>query len=436
MINYITVIPLIGFIWFIVYFKNNHLNSFFTGLIFVSYLFFATNYSNFGFSGDPFRYIHRLIGVILILIILAHIVRYKINLFKDKVPIILSMFFIAIVLSYVGNDIYLPYYYHYARNFIFVSAIVLYLYYFIDSNEKLFELFDLIIYLTLIVSFFTLIETFFLGYNSRVDLYFGNPNYLAISLIPGFTISLFSSSKIFKVISLLILFAIFCTGSRAAELAAIFSLSTYIYSKNFNKIFLVPALIAAISLSFIFYDKIVINKDSSISRLAFAAITFNIFQEEPLNGIGYGQFRRDFHKYVDFEVFELKNHEVNESYIANNPTTPFLKTGIYNTMDEENIRFIKNEINKEKMTHNDLLTIISELGLIGVLCVVFLFFKIYVELKKLLLQHREYSYLSIALIGSSLIFSLFHNNMTSIMFWFVIFIPFILNRNYQKLDSK
>jgi len=364
MINYITVIPLIGFIWFIVYFKNNHLNSFFTGLIFVSYLFFATNYSNFGFSGDPFRYIHRLIGVILILIILAYIVRYKINLFKDKVPIILSMFFIAIVLSYVGNDIYLPYYYHYARNFIFVSAIVLYLYYFIDSNEKLFELFDLIIYLTLIVSFFTLIETFFLGYNSRVDLYFGNPNYLAISLIPGFTISLFSSSKIFKVISLLILFAIFCTGSRAAELAAIFSLSTYIYSKNFNKIFLVPALIAAISLSFIFYDKIVINKDSSISRLAFAAITFNIFQEEPLNGIGYGQFRRDFHKYVDFEVFKLKNHEVNESYIANNPTTPFLKTGIYNTMDEENIRFIKNEINKEKMTHNDLLTIISELGLV------------------------------------------------------------------------
>ena len=83
------------------------------------------------------------------------------------------------------------------------------------------------------------------------------------------------------------------------------------------------------------------------------------------------------------------------------------------------------------MTHNDLLTVISELGLIGILFVVILFYKIYLELKRLLLHNRTNYYLSIALIGSSLIFSFFHNNMTSFMFWFVIFIPFIMNRNYQ-----
>jgi hypothetical protein len=436
MINYISVIPFIAIIWFIIFFKNNHLNAFLTGLIFVSYLFFATNYSNFNSNIDVFRYLHRLIGVILILFILAHIVRFKINLFKEQVPILLALFFAALILSFIGNDIYFPYYYHYVRNFIFISAIVLYLYYFIDSNEKLSEILDLIFYLTLIVTFFTIVETSILGYSSRVDLYFGNPNYLGISLIPGFTVALFSSNKLIKTLSLLILIAIFCTGSRAAELSAIFSLLAYLYYKDFNKIYLVPLLIAIVSLSFIFFDKIVINKDKSISRLAFAAITYNIFQQHPLNGIGYGQFRRNFHKFVDYEVFLLKNHEVNESFIANNPETTFLDSGIYDTMDKENIEFIKNATYKEKMTHNDLLTVISELGLIGILFVVILFYKIYLELKRLLLHNRTNCYLSIALIGSSLTFSFFHNNMTSFMFWFVIFIPFIMNRNYQIMEAE
>ena len=84
------------------------------------------------------------------------------------------------------------------------------------------------------------------------------------------------------------------------------------------------------------------------------------------------------------------------------------------------------------MTHNDLLTVIVELGLIGLAFLLFLFYKLYLELKKLLLHNREHFFLSIGLISGSFIFSLFHNNLTSFVFWFVIFIPFIMNRNYKK----
>ena len=452
MIDYISIIPFFAIVSFIIFLKKNHLNSFLSGLIFVSYLFFATNYANFGLDIDIFRYIHRLIGIVLIIFLLVHFVRFKINFLKDQVFILFALFFATLLLSYIGNEIYFPYYYHYVRNFIFISTIVFYLYYFIDSNDKVYEILKLIVYLTLIITFFTLIEKLNMGFvlatrgslnlfeailaSSRVDLYFGNPNYLAISLIPGFTLALFSRNKILNTLSLVILIAIYFTGSRAGLLSAIFSILTYIYYKDFNKIYLVPVLISIVFLSVVFFDKILINKDKSISRLAFAAITYNIFQQNPFNGIGYGQFRKNFHKYVDIEVFKLKNHEVNESFIANNPDTPFLKLDIYNKMNKRDLVFIQQSTFKEKMTHNDLLTIIAELGLIGVSFLLIFFLRLYLELKKLLLHSRSDYYLSIALIGSSLVFSFFHNNMTSFMFWFVLIIPFIINRNFQIIAAE
>ena len=89
-------------------------------------------------------------------------------------------------------------------------------------------------------------------------------------------------------------------------------------------------------------------------------------------------------------------------------------------------------IGTEKMTHNDFLTVVSELGLIGLFFLIFFFYKLYIELSKLLLHDRSNFLLSIGVIGSSLIFSFFHNNLTTFVFWFVLFIPFIMNRNYKK----
>jgi len=427
----INLSPFFAIAWFIFFIKKNQLNNILTGLIFVSYLFFATNYQNFGTQIDFFRYAHRFIGIIAILFLLIHIVRFKVNLFKEKVPILLALFLLSLLCSFVGNDIYLQYYFHYVRNFIFISGIVLYLYYFIDSDEKLHEIFNLIVSLTLILTFIALFELLIRGSSGRLNLFYGNPNYLAIALIPGFTLALFSEKKILSFSSILILIVIFETGSLAAQASSIFTLLTYLYFKVFKKIYLFPLLIFITLLIYSFFDSIVDNKDKSSVRLALAGITLNIFEQHPLNGIGYGQFRRNFYHYIDLDIVQIGNDEINTALFSNRPLSPLLDNSkYYDLAPKDKEKLLSQPI--EKMTHNDLFTIITELGLIGLSFLVFFIFKLYAELKKLLLHSRINYYKVIAIIASSLIFSLFHNNMTSFMFWFVIIIPFIMNRNYKK----
>ena len=430
--NIITLMPFFAIAWFIFFIIKNQLNNILTGLIFVSYLFFATNYENFGFQIDIFRYLHRFIGVIAILFLVVHIARFKVNLFKENVPILFALFLLTLLFSYVGNEINFQYYFHYVRNFIFISAIVLYLYFYIDSDEKLDEIFRLIVSLTLILVFFAFIDTLTMGFsNRRVALVFGNPNYLGIALIPGFILTLFSKKKILFFSSLLTFIAIFLTESSAAIVSATFSLFTYLSSKGLKKIYLVPLVICIGIFMNSFPYTIDSIKAKMLSRTALTAITLNIFEQHPLNGIGYGQFRKNFHHYVDLDVFKVNSLEINNAFLANNPSSPFFKIGIYNNLNTEDKTNVINGY-KEKMTHSDLLTIIAELGLIGLSFLVFLFYKLYAELKKLLLHDKTNYYMVISLIVSSLIFSLFHNNITSFMFWFVIILPFIINRNYKK----
>ena len=431
MTNIIFLMPFFAIAWFIFFITKNQLNNILTGLIFVSYLFFATNYENFGLEIDIFRYLHRFIGVIAILFLLIHIVRFKVNLFKEKVPIIMASFLLVLLCSYVGNDIYFEYYFHYVRNFIFISAVALYLYFYIDSNEKLDEIFSLIVSLTLILVFFAFIDVLTMGFsNRRVTLVFSNPNYLGIALMPGLILSLFSEKKILLFSSIFIFIAILLTESSAAIISAVFAIFIYLFSKTFKKILLVPFLICiALLLNSLPYTAESI-KSKMLSRISLAAISLNIFEQHPLNGIGYGQFRKNFHNYIDLDVFKLNSLEINNAYLANNPTSPFLETGIYkdlNPVDKDSIVYGY----KEKMTHSDLLTIIAELGLIGLSFLVFLFYKLYAELKKLLFYNKTNFYKVALLIATSLIFSLFHNNMTSFMFWFLIIIPFLMNRNYK-----
>jgi hypothetical protein len=126
----------------------------------------------------------------------------------------------------------------------------------------------------------------------------------------------------------------------------------------------------------------------------------------------------------------MGSYEVNDTlrgYEGGFPTSIILSS-----MKPHQLKQQRLDLETEKMTHNDLLTVVAELGLLGLMFLVFVFYKLYLELRKLLLHDRNYFFLSISLIGGSLIFSLLHNNLTSFVFWFVLFIPFIMNRNYKK----
>ena len=398
-------IPMIVLGYFLLFLKSNHLNNFLTGLIFISYLVFATNYTNYGLDFDIFRYLHRGVGVLVAIALVVYIYRGRVNVFKEQTVIILALFLLTLLLSFIGNDIYMAYYIHYVRNFVFVASIVAYLYFVLDSNDKLEELFKLIVAITILLAVFIVVEVLQIGWG-RSWLFYSNPNYLGYALLPGLVLVIFSKQNYKQLIVPLIIFSIFATGSRAAELSVVFIVLLFILFniKQLNKAYLIVSLLIVISTLILFFDKIVTNQDSNGTRGVLAKISLNVFNEHPINGMGYGQFRKSFSRYVDEDIRKIGNIEIEKALAEN----------------------------AEKMTHNDFLTIVAELGLIGLVFVIFLFYKLYGELKKLLLHSRNNYFLSIGLIGSSLIFSLFHNNLTSFVFWFILFVPFIMNRNYEK----
>jgi len=398
-------IPMIVLGYFLLFLKSNHLNNFLTGLIFISYLVFATNYTNYGLDFDIFRYLHRGVGVLVAIALVVYIYRGRVNVFKEQTVIILALFLLTLLLSFIGNDIYMAYYIHYVRNFVFVASIVAYLYFVLDSNDKLEELFKLIVAITILLAVFIVVEVLQIGWG-RSWLFYSNPNYLGYALLPGLVLVIFSKQNYKQLIVPLIIFSIFATGSRAAELSVVFIVLLFIFFniKQLNKSYLAVSLLIVISTLILFFDKIVTNQDFNGTRGVLAKISLNVFNEHPINGMGYGQFRKSFSRYVDEDIRKIGNIEIEKALAEN----------------------------AEKMTHNDFLTIVAELGLIGLVFVIFLFYKLYGELKKLLLHSRNNYFLSIGLIGSSLIFSLFHNNLTSFVFWFILFVPFIMNRNYKK----
>ena len=382
-------IPMIVLGYFLLFLKSNHLNNFLTGLIFISYLVFSTNYTNYGLEFDIYRYLHRSIGILVAIALVVHIYRYKVNIFKERVVAILTLFFMVMLLSFLGNDIYLEYYIHYVRNFVFVASIVAYLYFVLDSNDKLEELFKLIVAITILLAVFVVVEVLQIGWG-RAWLFYSNPNYLGYALLPGLVLVIFSKQNYKQLIVPLIIFSIFATGSRAAELSVVFIVLLFIFFniKQLNKSYLAVSLLIVISTSILFFDKIVTNQDFNGTRGVLAKISLNVFNEHPINGMGYGQFRKSFSRYVDEDIRKIGNIEIEKALAEN----------------------------AEKMTHNDFLTVVAELGLTGLVFVIFLFYKLYGELNKLLLHSRNNYFLSIGLIGGSLIFSLFHNNLTSFVF--------------------
>jgi O-antigen ligase len=277
---------------------------------------------------------------------------------------------------------------------------------------------------TLLLSFFVLIEIFSKGWGNRLTLFFSNSNYLAIALLPGFTILLFSQIKYWQILSLVVLVSIFATGSRSVELSVVFILSLFLLSniKRFNKNYLIVFLLILMTTLVLFFDTIVIKQKIDGTRLVISKIVLNVFSENPVNGIGYGQFRTHYYQYIDQDIRDMSNYEFQHA----------IKSYDESLSDEELLLEGITSRHLEKMTHNDFYTVIAELGLVGLAFLIFLFYKLYVELKKLLLHSRNNFFLSIGLIGGSLVFSLFHNNLTSFVFWFVLFVPFIMNRNYER----
>jgi len=303
------------------------------------------------------------------------------------------------------------------------------LYFKIESKDHLDELFTFILHLTLFLAVLVVFDHLITG-SKRVLLFYSNPNYLAFSLLPGLSMALFSKHSLKLFFAFLIFFAIYMTDSKAGFLSSLCIFSFYLLSFSRNSLSRVVLIFTLLSLCTVFFSHVMnksfFNGGTSNTRIGMVYLTANVINSSPLNGIGYGQFRKSFHLFIDQHFIDRGHNEINSKYFSNQKLT-----------EEELQLSIKNGYpkNSEIMTHSDLLTVICELGLVGIIFLIYLFYKLYLELKKLFLFSDHSFLLSISLVSSVLCFSLFHNNMTAFVFWFVLFVPFIMNRNYKANDS-
>ena len=139
-------------------------------------------------------------------------------------------------------------------------------------------------------------------------------------------------------------------------------------------------------------------------RVGLVHLSVNMFKENYVNGIGYGQF-------LDKQL-EYRTDEFAEIHPSLSKSKGDHKSRLF-------------------VTHNDFFRILAELGILGVLFIVFYLYNLFAIYKNSVFRNNKYTILTISLLMGTLIFSMFHNNFTSFVFWFIMFLPFIINKIYK-----
>lgn len=230
----------------------------------------------------------------------------------------------------------------------------------------------------------------------RVELTFANPNYYAFFLGAGFCATYSNRRQfLFKSKLIVILIAIFLSGSRAGLVFPLVQISWILYNERQYIKILVTVVAFSLILVNMDLDRGGATQGSDAERLAFSKIAINMALDNPYNGVGWGRFPSEFSNY---------NNVVIES-----------EDGYYLDTSEDDRR----------VTHNDFLRILSELGIFAFISsVCYVIFTFYILLK----NRGFYLDYSVPVWIGTLIFSLTHNNMNSVFFWIFLFLPWFLNK--------
>ena len=388
------IIPIINLIGTIVFIKNRKLSRKVTFVIILFYGLFNLS-ANFSLI---YRYLYQFIIFAFSLYSLRLIIlRRKTFLFHY----FFFFFLVSVLLSYFINSGFnsssantsLINYILVMISSIGVCTI------FIQEKNILLHLSDYLRKLLFYNSILIILIFVYSGFGYRVEYTFSNTNYLAFFLGASMIfIHMISLSDIKdNVTPLLLLVAIFCTGSRSILLIAL-PFYFFLYLRKKPWLFILLTIIA-VPLVINFTEKLGemarvkdIAEDASIlQRYEIFLVVKNIFEAKPLFGIGYGRFIEEFKYYLDGDIVLL--HAIDEI-----------------------------------VTHNDYYRVLAELGLFGLLLFLFYIFKNAFYLLKI-----KYDFAVLFLFMLAVSYSFTHNNLNSFLFWLMASMPYIY---YQRKKYK
>lgn len=382
------VLIMVWIIWALKY-KPTH-SIIMVGLYFTSYAAFSQNFSLI------YREIHQMIQIgLIILFVLKTIQKMKV----PRINIFLGIFLLFIIVSLLFNPLDT-----YAKddliNYLVIIFVVNYLFSGIITKNDL----DITLNLIAIMSFLTAtigIIEFLINPGTRIEVFSSNPNYFALFLGVGFCIIFVNWIGWKRNISLsIIVISVILSGSRGVIFFIVFQFAwVAYYHHDYRKIILV--LPSVFLVNYIFdIDLRLLDREttqgSDIERVLYAEMAWHMANEHPLTGVGWGHFRTAFGAY--------------SSHVGPVRTT----SGSVVDMSKQN----------ERVTHNDYVRILAELGWVGFLSTIF--FTLY-SMKILLNKNGfDLDYIISIWLGF-IMFSLTHNNMNNAFFWFFILLPFFLH---------
>lgn len=237
-----------------------------------------------------------------------------------------------------------------------------------------------------------------LGISPRSEATLSNPNYYAHFLGVGFCIQWSFRRDRFRLLKLFIIFVgIIVSGSRSAILIPAIQIvwSAYVggglvrlAKHTLPGVVVVVLLLASGSTRFTDKDD---SQASDAERLIFASIAYRMSLDRPVTGVGWGRFISEFSSYSSGS----------EEVVIN--------SGVVDVSEQD-----------RRVTHNDFMRILAELGWLGFLASVIFTVHIFFMMMRFRFGIPQYVF---PVWTGTLLFSLTHNNMNSAFFWFLFLLP-------------
>ncbi|MFT5756063.1 MAG: O-antigen ligase [Alteromonadaceae bacterium] len=389
--------PLFLLLWGRFCMQNGSNNLRFCALFFTSIACFSQNFSLI------FRELHQLIQLGLVFLFVLIICTKQLLLKIFFIPLLfLGFICISLIFSSFDADAKVQ-----LINFCVVFIVLCFLYVSLTNEQSLIKILSFIGELGFLVAISGIVE-YLLGLSVRIEGTFANPNYFALFVGIAWAPAYYYFKGQKKYIALLIMvIAIVLSGSRSALIIPFLSILWLIYLQG-NIIKTIAYGLAMSLLIFGVYLSGVTRFSSSETtgsdeeRLIFTKIAVDMAIEHPLSGVGWGRFVPEFANYAS---------KMDQMYLAKGSAN------------------ISKQV--RRVTHNDLLRIMAELGFIAVCAVIYFLIKT----GYLIFKYRGFGFNCLfPCWAGMLLFSLAHNNLNTAFSWFFLLLPWLIY--YQRVAPK
>lgn len=264
----------------------------------------------------------------------------------------------------------------------------------IKSSEHMKQILNVFIINSVVLAISGIIEHYLVG-KVRPEVTLGNPNYYGLYLYISLICFFYLYKKItWKIVLYILVVGYVCvlTGSNTLYLIFVTQIVFWFFSYfNSKKIMVIFGISFVFTIVFYMYTTISLMnvssgplqyfvKEDDLTRIYIWNYAWDTFVNNIIQGVGYGNLR------VPYGVMEY-------------------------------------------VTHNDYLRLLGEVGVFGFGILLIYFSSQYI---KLIQYDRRTMFFMGSFLIAVLVFSLTHNNLNSILFWFFVSLPFYTNRIMAK----